>query len=82
MATSTLTSKGQTTIPWEIRRHLNLRPGDRMEFIIQEDGHVLLLPATLDVSELEGVLPTPKKPVSLTEMERVIRRRGANRRRD
>ncbi len=82
MATSTLTSKGQTTIPLEIRKHLNLRPDDRMEFIIQKNGHVLLLPATLEVSELEGVLPAPKKPVPLTEMERVIRRRGANRRRD
>ena len=77
MSTSTLTSKGQTTIPKEIRKHLNLRAGDRMEFIILGDGRVVLLPATLDVGELEGLLPAPKKPVSLAEMKKVIRRRGA-----
>ena len=43
MSTSTLTSKGQTTIPKDIRKRLNLHPGDRLECVIDEDGRVLVL---------------------------------------
>ena len=46
MSTSTLTSKGQTTIPKDVRKRLNLHPGDRMEFVIDEDGRVLVLSAS------------------------------------
>jgi len=76
MAASTITNKGQTTIPREIRRHLNLRPGDRVEFIVEPDGRVILVPATVDVSELRGLLAPAPRPVTLEEMEAVIRKRG------
>jgi AbrB family looped-hinge helix DNA binding protein len=79
MSTSTLTSKGQTTIPKDVRKRLNLHPGDRLEFVIDEDGRVLLLPATLDVSELAGMLKRPAKPVTVAEMNQVIRKRGGRR---
>lgn len=72
MTTSTLTSKGQTTIPRAVREHLHLRPGDRLEFIIDEAGQVRLLPATQDVRQLKGLLPAPKRPVSLDQMEQAI----------
>jgi antitoxin PrlF len=52
VAISTITSKGQTTIPGEIRQHLKLKAGDRLEFIVERDGKVVLVPATVDVSEL------------------------------
>jgi antitoxin PrlF len=76
MATATLTRKGQTTIPKEVREFLHLRAGDRMEFIIESDGRVWLRPATRDISALEGILPPPEKPVSLEDMEWAIRERG------
>lgn len=76
MNSSTLTSKGQTTIPKEIRQHLRLKRGDRMEFVIGTDGRVTLLPASVDVMTLKGILPKPKRPVSLEDMERTIRQRG------
>ncbi|MGI8740539.1 MAG: AbrB/MazE/SpoVT family DNA-binding domain-containing protein [Gammaproteobacteria bacterium] len=79
MPTATLTSKGQTTIPREIREHLRLRPGDRMEFVIDEQGRVVLIPISLDAAELAGILPKPKTAVSLTRMNKVIRNRGAGR---
>jgi AbrB family looped-hinge helix DNA binding protein len=72
MSISTLTSKGQTTIPLEIRDFLSLNAGDRLEFIKQEDGRVLLVPATVDVSALKGILPKPKKAVSLRDMQKAI----------
>lgn len=41
-AEATLTSKGQTTIPREIREGLRMKPGDRMTFTLLPDGTVLL----------------------------------------
>lgn len=82
MSTSTLTAKGQTTIPRDIREHLHLRPGDRMEFVIEDDGRVVLLPVTVDVAELEGALPRPERPVPLDEMDAAIRRRAGGRARN
>lgn len=77
MATATLTSKGQTTIPQKIRSYLGLHTGDRLEFLINEEGKVLLTPLTVDVRELKGCLPKPKKSASIEEMNQAIAKRGA-----
>ena len=79
MSTSTLTSKGQTTIPKDVRKRLNLHPGDRLEFVIDEDGRVLVLPASIDASELAGMLKPPVRPVSVEDMNRAVRKRGGRR---
>lgn len=79
MPTSTVTSKGQTTIPKEIRDHLHLKPGDRVEFVTDEDGRVVVLAATVDVAELAGMLKPPANPVSLEEMAQAVRKRGGRR---
>ena len=47
-----------------------------MEFIVEPDGRVILVPATVDVSELEGLLAPAPRPVTLEEMEAIIRKRG------
>jgi antitoxin PrlF len=73
MAVATLTSKGQTTIPKEIRDLLGLAPGDKLDFVVEADGRVVLRPATRDVRELRGMLRRKgRKPVSLEEMDRAI----------
>jgi AbrB family looped-hinge helix DNA binding protein len=77
MPTATLTSKRQTTIPKAVRGYLRFRPGDRIEFILEENWHVVLVPAVVDVRELEGILPPPRKPVTIEKMKKVIRKRGA-----
>ncbi len=77
MPTATLTSKGQTTIPKAVREYLRLRPGDRMEFILEENGRVVLVPAVVDARELKGMLSPPRKPVTIEKMKKVIRKRGA-----
>jgi AbrB family looped-hinge helix DNA binding protein len=79
MSTSILTSKGQTTIPKDIRKRLNLHPGDRLEFVIDEDGRVLVLPASIDASESAGMLKSAARPVSVEDMNRAIRKRGGRR---
>lgn len=78
MPTSTLTSRGQTTIPKAIREALQLQPGDRVEFI-QEDDRVVLRRAASDLTELDGLLDrSGEDAVSLEEMDAAIAR-GARR---
>ncbi len=78
MPSSTLTSKGQVTIPKEIREYLKVRNGDRLDFIVDAEGKVILRPGTRDVRELRGILSRRgKRPVTLEEMEAAILRRGA-----
>jgi len=76
MSTSLLTVKGQTTIPKKIREYLNLQPGDKLDFVVDEKGKVILEPASRDIKELEGILHKPgRKAVSVEEMKRTIRNR-------
>ena len=76
MSTSVLTSKGQTTIPKDVREHLGLKAGDRIEFVLTEDKSVTLRPATRPVTDLKGILPKPAKPVSIEAMNAAIRKRA------
>ena len=73
MAICTLTTKGQITIPKEIREHLKLRAGHRLEFQITVDGLVVMRPRNRDVRELKGILrPKRRKPVSVEQMNKAI----------
>lgn len=79
MPAATLTSKGQLVIPKAVREYLGVRPGDELDFVIQENGEVVVRPATLDVCKLAGMLHNPsRRPVSLRQMEDAIRK-GARR---
>jgi antitoxin PrlF len=55
-AESTLTSKGQTTIPKEVRDTLGMKSGDRMTFTVMRDGTVLLRVKNKSVMSLAGSL--------------------------
>jgi len=55
MTTSTLTDKGQTTVPIEIRKALNLKPRQRLEWVKRRDGTAVIRPVR-SVSELAGCL--------------------------
>jgi antitoxin PrlF len=69
---SAITSKGQATIPKEIREHLGLKPGDRVKFFIHPDGGVVLLPK-LPITALRGMLkPRRRRPATLEEMDEAI----------
>jgi len=59
---STLTSKGQTTIPKEIRDRLGMKPGDRMTFTIMPDGTVLLRIKNKSILDLAGTLRRKGRP--------------------
>jgi AbrB family looped-hinge helix DNA binding protein len=74
---STISSKGQVTVPKAIRTQLRLKTGDRLRFQVDDDGSVRLAAATRDVSTLRDILPRPKRRATLDDIQAAIRRRSA-----
>ena len=71
MHESTITSKGQTTLPRDIRDALGLQSGDRVRYILVPGG--VSIHKVHSVMELRGMLAQPdQKPVSLESMEEAI----------
>lgn len=68
---ATLTSKGQTTIPKQIRDSLSMKAGDRMTFTLMPDGTVVMRVKTKSVTELAGVLHRKgRKPIPVEQLSR------------
>ena len=70
MLESKLTSRGRTTLPKAVREALQLKPGERVRYVIQ-GNQVLLLPS-LPVERLFGMLKHDGPPVTLEDMDRAI----------
>jgi antitoxin PrlF len=78
MAVATLTSKGQITIPSQVRHALGLEAGDRVEFVEQAKGQFAIVAATRSIQELKGMFQGERsKPVSIEEMNAAIARRAS-----
>lgn len=78
MTTATITSKGQITIPADVRHALGVNAGDRVEFVQIEPGQFLFVAANRSVTELKGLFGKPAKAVSIEEMNLAIASRGAS----
>jgi AbrB family looped-hinge helix DNA binding protein len=78
MTTATVTSKGQITIPADVRKALSVGTGDRVEFVQIEPGQFLFVAANRSVTELKGMFGKPTKTASIDEMSRTIAARGAS----
>ncbi|MBB4006634.1 AbrB/MazE/SpoVT family DNA-binding domain-containing protein [Allorhizobium taibaishanense] len=63
---ATMTSKGQTTVPAEIRELLKLKPGDRLRYIVK-NGEVTLKAKNKRLSDLAGILHRPDMPTLTVE---------------
>ena len=81
MEISTISSKGQVTIPKKIRDFLNVKTFDKIAFIPLKDGQVLITTSQNSATSLFGMLKhrKPQKPISIEEMETIIRVRRAKR---
>ena len=74
MTSSTITSKGQVTIPVEVRRQLSLKSGDKVAFYL-ENGRVVLKPVIRKAEAAFG-LKRSTRSVSLEAMDRAIKKRA------
>jgi len=72
MAAATVTSKGQITIPAEVRRALGLREGVRVTFVPTGTGSYELVAETRTIKALKGTVTAPARAVSLDQMEAAI----------
>ncbi len=72
---TTLTTKGQATIPKGVRDHLNLKPGDKVEFVFSEKGEVLLKGRGHSLLDLFGMLKGKgnlKEPLTVEQMHEEV----------
>ena len=76
---ATVTSQGQVTVPKEVRERLRLRPGGKVAFAIEKDGRVVMRSKQSSILDLVGILPKPKRTVTLEEMDQAIRQGAVNR---
>ena len=76
MPSAVVSSKGQITIPKEVREALGVNAGDRVEFVESAKGVFEMLAASRDVRELKGIIGRPRKPVSVEDMRKAVARRA------
>jgi antitoxin PrlF len=82
MSTSTLTSKGQVTIPKDVRERLGLKEGDRLVFRFDDQGNLLVRPeAGSPLGRLPGLLHhlAGERPVTIEEMNEAVQQRAGER---
>ncbi len=76
MALATLTSKGQVTIPKQIRESLKLHTGDKIEIIVTEKREAIIRPISKKVDDIFCKLHDPdRKAVTLEAIDDAIRNR-------
>ncbi len=69
---STITSKGQVTIPAEVRKYLGIKPKDKIAFVIESEGNVRVkVPRYRIVASLRGAAGSLKRPLSWSEMRTI-----------
>lgn len=78
MTTSTISSKGQITIPAAVRQALHVGVGDRVEFVEIEPGRYEFIAATRPVTALKGMFGPADRSVTVEEMNAAIAARGAS----
>jgi AbrB family looped-hinge helix DNA binding protein len=72
MSSATVTSKGQVTIPVEVRTKLGLRPGSRLTFVPTGTGGYEIHAQAASIKDVKGAVPRPAQPVSVAEMNEAI----------
>ena len=73
MVQARLTGKGQVTIPKAIRDYLHVDTGSKIDFVIDENGEVKVIPLNVAVESLSGILHRPNmKAASIADMEHSI----------
>jgi len=72
MTTVTLSSKGQLTIPRQLRESMGLTPGTRLMVSVDPNGRLILVPSLYEPEDLFRNRPAVEHPMSLDDMDRAI----------
>ncbi|MFT3820183.1 MAG: type II toxin-antitoxin system PrlF family antitoxin [Rubrivivax sp.] len=81
MTTSTLTSKGQITLPQAVRRALGVETGDKVDFVAEPDGSFKVIALRHDAARLRGRFAgRSARPVSVDDMSAAVQAEAAERR--
>ena len=76
MASATITTKGQITIPKAIRDSLMLSAGDKIEFVVIDKREALIRPVSKKVDDVFGLLHKhDRKAISVEKMNKIIRQK-------
>ncbi len=71
---STITSKGQITLPIEVRKHLGVHTGDKVSFVIEDSGKVTVkVPKYPNVASLAGAAGKLDRHMDMDEMLEIAR---------
>ena len=63
-----VTSKGQITLPAELRRELGLKPGDRVNFRRTKEGNYELVAKTLTLEDIRGMIKLDGPPRTIEQI--------------
>ncbi len=75
MSQSTITSKGQITIPKDVRDILHLESGSKVDFFINDNGEVIMRPLSKTTEDIFGILSSKKRRnVSVKDMDKKIKK--------
>jgi len=72
MSTATVTSKGQVTIPIDVRQKLGINPGTKVEFVERAGGGYEFFAASGSIRDVKGMFTWPGPPVTLEEMDDAV----------
>ena len=60
MTESTITAKGQTTVPADVRAFVQAQPGTRLVWSVMPDGTIIVRAKTKSILDMAGMLKAPK----------------------
>jgi AbrB family looped-hinge helix DNA binding protein len=72
MSIATVTSKGQITIPQDVREELGIVTGTKVEFVRYATGHIAFVARTRSITELAGILKSDGPPLTIEQMDEAI----------
>ena len=78
MSLSILTKKGQTTIPKDVREFLNIKPNDKILYLM-EGNKVIIKPLKGNILDLKGSVKTKDKPIDFKKLRRETQKKIARR---
>lgn len=67
-----VTSKGQITVPREIRERLGVRRGGKLRLVVESENRVVMSPVSLSVRRLFGILGKPPRHMTIEDMDDAI----------